>query len=828
MTTLTPSPARLPSYRRRYAQIAILVFVSLALVSLTAYRHVLHETTNAARLAAEREARINVVNDAFSQLYVVRQALHNFLLTPTQPRRADLNRGLQRLRNAMQRLAGRNTDRADSDYAEIAGLLDAETETLLEHISVLVAIRDDPARWFPATVLIEERLQPNNTLFMAHLGALIESLRQDDESARPVLDRLFDLQNAWLHMSDELRLVIANRFGAYSADPIAGMRAREHNVRVYADLVADLLLGLTDAEVDDDLLEIELESLALYAARWQHAFGVLIENLYAPDWRTDLSYLRAHVDPSLQAIQQRLGILRIELQSQGQQQVGVLSEISLWLSSLIFALLAGVLIIGVIGHLSLDRLILRPILELSRNLKSHAGHAKSSFSKPPAVSETNDLLEAFEHMHQQVIARERELNHLAQHDSLTGLPNRSLFRRQLRRAISDAQKHGGLVGLLFLDLDRFKQINDSYGHAAGDQMLVEIGRRLTQVFRENDLVARLGGDEFAVLLEHLNARDEMVRLADKALQAIKQPYAFDEHLFYSGASIGIAVSPDDGSDPDRLIQLADTAMYATKQDEGSSYRFVSDDMPADAAARHTLENELRRAVDSEQLTLHYQPVINTADGTLHCYEALLRWPHAEQGLLRPSSFMAAMADAGLCRSMSDWALDKIVATRPSADAAISINLGARLLQDKHFVQRLRDRLDRLDIAPEHLIIEISEDTPEDELDSLREVLHDLKARGVRVALDDFGTGQTSLGHLRRFPFDYVKIDQSFVNGIGKDGNEEELIRAMIRMTHALNMQVVAEGVETATQRAFLAANECDYIQGYLVGRPTASGHQAAH
>jgi EAL domain-containing protein (putative c-di-GMP-specific phosphodiesterase class I) len=294
-------------------------------------------------------------------------------------------------------------------------------------------------------------------------------------------------------------------------------------------------------------------------------------------------------------------------------------------------------------------------------------------------------------------------------------------------------------------------------------------------------------------------------------------------MFYSGASMGIAVAPDDGTDPDRLIQLADTAMYAAKQDEGSSYRYVSPELTADAAARHALENELREAIARGQLELHFQPVLSTSDGHLHCYESLLRWPHAEQGMLRPASFMNALADAGLCSAISDWALDQIQNKRPDDHAVVSINLSARLLHDEVFAQHLFERIDVGRLVPAELIIEITEDTLETDLRAAARVLHELKRRGVQIALDDFGTGQASLSHLRRFPFDYIKIDQSFIAGIGKVRNDEKLIQAIIRLAHALGMRVVAEGVEIGVQRDFLVAEGCDFIQGYLVGKPTASG-----
>jgi diguanylate cyclase (GGDEF)-like protein len=429
------------------------------------------------------------------------------------------------------------------------------------------------------------------------------------------------------------------------------------------------------------------------------------------------------------------------------------------------------------------------------------------------------------HLRAELRRCEKSLDHLANHDPLTGLPNRLLFQRRLAEAIESARAHDTLVGLLFIDLDRFKQVNDSYGHSVGDRILVEIGRRLQKVFREEDLVARFGGDEFAVLLENLHERGKMSRLAEKSLGAIQRPYEFGGRLFHSGASIGIAVAPDDGIKPDRLIQQADAAMYAAKQDEGSSYRYVSDELTAGAAARHALENELREAVRERRLELHFQPVVALSDGHVHCYESLLRWPHEEQGMLRPASFMDALADAGLCMNISDWALDRIQAGRPTRDAVLSINLSARLLHDEAFSQRLLKRFDEGRLMPDHLILEITEDTLEIDLKSAARVLHELKRRGVRIALDDFGSGQASLSHLRRFPFDYIKIDKSFIAGIGQDRNDEKLVQAIIRLAHALDMAVVGEGVETRAQKDFLAAEGCDYIQGYLVGRPAAGDQE---
>ncbi len=481
--------------------------------------------------------------------------------------------------------------------------------------------------------------------------------------------------------------------------------------------------------------------------------------------------------------------------------------------------LAFALLISICAYIVANLLILHPIRRFTDNIESLD---ENDETLPDALPrEFINATEAFVALRTRLMSCEQELDHLIHHDTLTGLPNRVRFRGRLSDAIEAAETSHTLTGLLFIDLDRFKQVNDSYGHATGDRMLQDVAQRLHKVFRQDDLIARLGGDEFAVLLPDQRQREQMTELAQKALNAIQRPYEIDGRLFYSGASIGIAVAPDDGTDPDRLIQLADAAMYAVKREEGSSFRFVSDDLTAKAAARHVLENELRDAVQHHRLALHYQPVVATDDDRIHCYESLLRWPHAEQGMLRPASFMNALNDAGLCTRISDWALDHLETSPPNPDAVLSINLSARLLHDEAFAQRLFERLDEGCLMPRHLILEITEDTLEADLRGAARTLHALKKHGVRIALDDFGTGQASLSHLRRFPFDYIKIDRSFTAGIGRLTTDEKLVQAIIRLAHALDMQVVAEGVETEHQRDFLTAERCDYIQGYLVGKPVA-------
>lgn len=832
VVTRQPTKARstsrrllLSSFSSRYVAVTALLAIALASVAGLSYRHVHQVAQDTSAQAGHQEQSIVLLNDSFDQMYRLRQELHQFLLIPPQDSEHRVERAYHNLGYALGRLSKQSAAEPSLDVRMIVDELQVDAAALQVDVEKLIVMRLDPVGWFPATRAIEDQLQTNHRLFIANLDTLLQNLTTDEAGADiELVTHLHALQKAWWRMVDEMRLIIANRFGVHATDRGAGMQAHARTVETYQELINRIIdeirqkYGTGD---DQALLVPQIDTLLGYSTAWQTAYLKLLRQLGEPEWRRDLAYFRDTIEPLLERMQQRLQILRIELQSQAQQRVDELNEVSLRVGLILAATLLALLLLSIFGYLGLNKLILRPLRELSKGLKVGAHNPLGLQQQQPSVDETRDLLSAFTEMRAQVEAREKALNHLANHDPLTGLPNRSLFRRRLAEAIDYSARNGMLAGVLFLDLNRFKQINDSYGHAAGDHLLAEISRRLTVVFRNEDTVARLGGDEFAILLENLHDRKEMTLLARKTLAAIQKPIRMDNRVFYSGASIGIAVSPDDGTDPDRLIQLADAAMYAAKHDTGSSFRYVSPELTTQAAAQHTLENDLREAVRNDRLRLHFQPVTAVRDGALHCYESLLRWPHAEQGLLRPASFMNALADAGLCGQISDWVLNELQHNRPSADAVVSFNLSARLLQDATFAERLINRIDHGGLQADRLIIEITEDTLETDLTAAARVLHQLKSRGVRVALDDFGTGQASLSHLRRFPFDYIKIDQSFIAGIGEIDEDEKLIQAIIQLTHALGMKVVAEGVESEPQRQFLAAEDCDYLQGYLIGEPAA-------
>ncbi len=425
-----------------------------------------------------------------------------------------------------------------------------------------------------------------------------------------------------------------------------------------------------------------------------------------------------------------------------------------------------------------------------------------------------------------------KMYHLAQHDGLTDLPNRMLLDDRLAQAITLCHRNQQKLAVLFLDLDRFKHINDTLGHDFGDRVLRNAAQRLLQCVRSSDTVSRQGGDEFVIVLSEIAHSQDAEGCAAKILSALSVPVRIDEHDLYITASIGIATYPDDGNDAETLLKHADLAMYHAKANGFNTFQFFEPGMNARAAERHLLENGLRHAIEREQFVLHYQSKINLATGAIVGVEALVRWCHPERGLILPGQFLAIAEESGLIVPIGRWVMTECCnRARAWRDAGLppirmAINISAVELRTKGFVSGVRAMLTQAKLEPSDLELELTETFLLQNADSTAAVLEALKDVGVRLALDDFGTGYASLSHLRRFPIDTLKIDRSFVRDIAMDSDDASIVRAVIGMGKSLDMQVVAEGVETSEQFDFLRQQGCPEGQGYYFSEPIVAAEFA--
>ncbi len=423
---------------------------------------------------------------------------------------------------------------------------------------------------------------------------------------------------------------------------------------------------------------------------------------------------------------------------------------------------------------------------------------------------------------------EERLHQLAYVDPLTSLPNRTLFRDRLERTLLRCQRYGTQAGLLFLDLDRFKYINDAMGHAVGDLVLVEAARRISSRVRKSDTVCRLGGDEFTIILEQVHKRDDMGEIAQGIIEVLSKPVTATGRHVFIGASIGIAVFPDDDRTVEGLTRKADAAMYQAKESGRNTFRFVSGKTDAASKARLAMEAELRQALDNGEFVLHYQPVVSIESRTVVGAEALVRWQRAgSRELVPPLQFISLAEDTGIIVKLGRWIMHEACRTAAAWKAAghpvpVAVNVSARQFQERGFPREVRGALHDSGLPPSLLVVEVTESTAMADLETTQTAMTELKEIGIRVAIDDFGTGYSSLSYLSRFPVDRLKIDRSFVKGIGEDSRMDAIVDAIIAMAKSLGVGTIAEGVETEEQAAYLSSRGCREIQGFLFSTPLSA------
>jgi diguanylate cyclase (GGDEF)-like protein len=414
---------------------------------------------------------------------------------------------------------------------------------------------------------------------------------------------------------------------------------------------------------------------------------------------------------------------------------------------------------------------------------------------------------------------ELKIEHMAHHDALTELANRIRLNERLERAL--AQSDGGMVAVHHLDLDRFKAVNDTFGHHTGDRLLKIVASRLRELVRESDTIARMGGDEFVIVQASVLDLRQATSLAERVVAAIGEPFVIDGHHAMVGASIGIAVSPNDGTTPDRLLRNADLALYRTKEDGRGDFRFFEAGMDEHMQTRRAMEQDLRKALPAGEFELHYQPVVKLQTGEISGFEALIRWNHPQRGMIAPVTFIPLAEDTGFIVPLGEWVIRQacLTAAKWPEHLHVAVNISAAQFRSAGLMQVIVNALAAANLKPTRLEIEITETVLLREREATLAILHQLRALGVRVAMDDFGTGYSSLTYLQCFPFDKIKIDRSFVKDITDNAGSLNIVRAVAALANGMGMTATAEGVETAAQLEKITAEGCTEMQGYLFSRP---------
>ncbi len=501
-------------------------------------------------------------------------------------------------------------------------------------------------------------------------------------------------------------------------------------------------------------------------------------------------------------------------------------------------ILVGVPIIGIVYftyHKYLNEIKTAAALaEQAERERAEAERARAEAERERAeqaerhVEELNRHIAEQERISSQLQESKDHFRHAAFHDALTNLPNRALLTENLKFVIERAKNHEDYqFAVLFLDLDRFKNVNDSLGHSIGDQLLIAMARRLESCIREVDMVARLGGDEFAILLDGIANGGDATNMARRIQEKLASPFNLSGHEVFTTTSIGIALSSTGYDHPENMLRDADTAMYRAKAQGKACYEVFDKGMHTHAVYVLQMENDLRRALDREEFCVYYQPIVSLDNGQLAGFEALIRWQHPERGFINPADFIPLAEDTGLIVPIGQWILKRACQqlarwqwqSPANRHLFMSVNLSSKQISQPDLVDVIRETLEETNVDPKYIKLEITESAVMDNAEMAARLLNRLKALGVGLSIDDFGTGYSSLGYLHRFPVNTLKIDRSFVGRIGEQTENSEIVRTIVSLAENMGMEVVAEGVETLSQLSHLRALKCQYGQGYLFSRP---------
>jgi len=746
------------------------------------------------------------------------QSVNGYMYSPAPQRRHQADAAIDNAMTRARRLATLPTTSSASrtDLRAIETLL----PKLRDQLHRLMAVRADRAHYYPALETVSHTSFPAYRTFLGASDAALKAV-----SDRPPLrERLLRVRIAWLQMIGDFRLYLAARLGALS--PNGGTIPAGRVAREYARLVSQL--QNLSALGDEGALPLEVEGsvdrMRAAARQWHGGFRA-IETLPGDgSWRSDVYLLENAIDPELDTLWRHLNGLEVALESTSARDVTVLTGAANRITRLLWGLTLGGLALVLLAYLYFHRQVLAPVSAISRALHAEArGDAEVPLPRVNTV-ETRGLVEAFSAMRRQVQERQGALEYQALHDALTGLPNRVLLKDRLQQALRRARRNDEPLVLMIMDLNRFKEINDTLGHQVGDALLQQVGQRLRATVREADTVARLGGDEFGILLPDSGQADGSA-VAMKMLRALEeQPFPIGGRSLHVGASIGLATFPNHADDAQALSRRADVAMYVAKR-EKRGLAIYHPGQDSDNLRRLSLVAELREALEQGMLELHYQPQLGLRQHAVTGVEGLARWRHGQRGFIPPEEFITLAEQSGLIRQLSRQVLEMAVRQRASWNRAgidlgvIGINLSVYDLQDPGFYREVAQVIEAAHVDPSGLMFEITESAMMVDPARALKTVSELHALGTHFAIDDFGTGYSSLSYLKRLPVETLKIDRSFVQEMARDDNDSVIVRSTVDLAHNLGLEVVAEGVENGQTLELLGELNCDTAQGYHIGRP---------
>ena len=788
---------------------------------------VLDRATYSSTSSLEARNRVQQLSAAIrSSVWQSNFALQAHMISPSKKTGQQVLRAIRSAQANAVELADVQLEALSSEHK--TDKLEEKLGVLYQQLGRLIEIRGDPKQLHPAMDLMSNVMLPTNDAFLTAVNSALLELSDDDPNVLASQEyRLLDqLRNRWRQMIGAYRVMVANRFGAFSESQL-GLDNQSHNVELFHTQIQQDLERLGTLDKAGKLsfqTSNALGDMHLHAGRW-YTYFQRVKAMYASEnWRTDVPFLRDVVQPLFDDVWHSLLAVEAAVEDKSTRQVAHLSAAgnrmgtTLWiLAGLLFALL-------VVGYAVLDRTLLAPMARISRALASDIDIKSEHPADVPVAGtrEVQQLVSAFEKMRNDVQQRRLALEYQSLHDSLTGLPNRACLLEELHEALDTANILDKRVALMIMDLDHFKEINDTLGHPVGDQILQEVAKRLAATIDNQGLTARLGGDEFAVIL-HCADQGRCNDTAGAIARSLEREFQVGGHKLYVGGSVGVAIYPDHGTEVSVLMRHADVAMYLAKH-TGRQTAFYDDSQDENSVLRLQLVKELKDAINNDLLELYYQPKLDLRREAIASVEALLRWNHPEHGMVPPDRIIPMAEQTGVIQKLTRWVLESALRQQvrwreAGTDINVAVNLSAYDLRDASLPETVSQLLAATTARPEKLTLEVTESAMMSDLSNATVLLSRIKEMGVGIAIDDFGTGFSSLSYLKKLPVKELKIDKSFVINMNHDENDAMIVHSTIDLAHNLGLSVVAEGVENQEILERLREQGCDFIQGYHLCRP---------
>ena len=825
----SPNPKRpLRSLQSQYIIVALLLGLLVLIGAATGYLNIISTSSQLNKKADSTASVLGLTTDIRKHTNGAYRSIHDYLLNPDQSAHiSNLIQEVYDIQIILESLIQEDAIKRLELQKKINTLND-NFQTILEESTRLFEVRVTPNDQYPALAIASNIMEPlRNEIFSAFNLSLLEF--QDDPQLEINSEEYVLLNKAlldWMTTISEYRLYLMNRMGTFDPDILL---LQEAGVGDHALQVKALSLQLLEPGKQERL---GFEGSHLISKvpglidQWLTSYQQVVEINHSEEWRKDIALLANKISPLMDTINQDLKSIDMKVKQEYQSILINQTSASTKQNYILISIIVLFITYIIISIKLLQHFIIRPIATMASAMKDDAFHHGGLHTlRLNKTRETQDLIDAFTEMSHQVFKRQDELEYQATHDSLTGLPNRMMLHQRLDYHLLIASRERQSLIFMMMDLNRFKEINDTLGHHIGDNLLVQVGERISQLLRSVDTIARLGGDEFAILLPNTN-HDQAAHVSNTINKALAEPFNVNDYELQVSGSIGIAEFPSDGTDSNTLMQHADVAMYISKR-EKSGHHFYSASEDSHSIDRLSLASDLKAAIENDQLELHYQPKYQMTSKQIIGAEALLRWQHPELGHISPETIVEMAEETGIIDDLSHWVIQNAIAfcgkhASLGYTGAIAVNLSVHNLRDPELIPKIESYLEQHKVDSSRINIEITESAvmthPEKSIQALKK-LHQL---GVKLSVDDFGTGFSSLAYLKLLPVVELKIDKSFIMDMEDDESDRLIVHSIIELGHNLGLEVVAEGIENENCWNMLREMNCDMAQGYFMSRPLDS------